>query len=288
MRSEALALRRSGLLALTLLVAGAAATALASVDLAPRPKVDRFDEQAAFTWLKRQVELGPRPAGSAASKAAASMLRSALPGGRFQSVPGGLRNVIGVVPGRSQEQVIVAAHYDTFRLDGFVGANDGASGAAVVVQLARTIRPRTIEPTVVFALFDGEEALPGTDFRSTGIRGSRRAARAFGSARAMILLDMVGDRNLSIPRESGSDRQLWANLRAAAQRVGVGSVFPPTPGALILDDHVPFQEAGIPAIDLIDFEFPCWHQLCDDLRAVSPRSLDAVGEAVLELLRSLD
>jgi glutaminyl-peptide cyclotransferase len=277
--------RAAGAGVAAVLAAGFVIAAAALAAPAPRPTVDRFDEEAALGWLKRQVELGPRPAGSAASRKLATMLRAALPAGRFQAVPGGLRNVVGVVPGRSSERVIVGAHYDTVAIPGFVGANDGASGTAVVVQLAQTIAPRSLEPTVVFALFDGEEALPGTSFLDTGLRGSRVAARSLVPARAMILLDMVGDRSLSIPRESGSDSRLWAGLRAAARRVGVAPVFPPAVAGMILDDHLPFSEAGVPAIDLIDFDFPCWHELCDDLSAVSARSLDAVGETVLELLR---
>ena len=256
---------------------------------APRPNVDHFDEQAAWTWLKRQVAMGPRPAGSPASRRLAERLRSALPGGRFQPVPGGLRNVIGVVPGRNPKRVVVlGAHYDTKDLPGFVGANDGASGTAVALQLARTVKPRALRPTLVVILFDGEESPPGaTDFETSGLRGSKVAARSFRHAEAMILLDFVGDKDLSLPRESLSDERLWARLRAAAARVGVGRVFPPRVQGAVLDDHLPFLRAGVPAINLIDFDFPCWHQRCDDLSAVSIRSVDAVGEAVLQLLRTL-
>jgi hypothetical protein len=80
---------------------------------------------------------------------------------------------------------------------------------------------------------------------------------------------------------------LWAKLRAAARRRGKLYAFPPRVGPQILDDHVPFQRAGVPAVDVIDFDFPCWHRPCDNLSAVSARSLDAVGETVLELLRTL-
>ena len=103
----------------------------------------------------------------------------------------------------------------------------------------------------------------------------------------MVLLDMVGERGVSIPREQGSNPRLWARLRAAARRKGKLGAFPNRTAAAVLDDHIPFQRMGIPAIDLIDFDFPCWHRPCDDLTAVSARSLDTVGEAVLELLRSL-
>ena len=254
----------------------------------PRPSVDRFDGGAAFRLLREQVELGPRPAGSEASQRLAERLRSLLPQGRFQDVPGGLRNVIGTVPGREQGYVVVGAHYDTKDIPGFVGANDGASGTAIVTQLARTIRrPRH---TIQFVLFDGEESPRGTsdaDFEEEGLRGSKVAARAFRDARAMVLLDFVGDRRLSIPREANSRPGLWRRLRAAAQRVGAGRVFPPETSGAVLDDHIPFLRVGVPAIDLIDFDFPCFHRRCDDLSAVSRRSVDAVGESVYELLRTL-
>jgi glutaminyl-peptide cyclotransferase len=113
------------------------------------------------------------------------------------------------------------------------------------------------------------------------------AARAFRHAEAMVLLDFVGDRNLSIPREANSNRRLWGRLRAAARRVGVARVFPPGTGPTVSDDHIPFLQAGVPAIDLIDFDFPCWHRRCDNLSVVSSRSLDAVGETMVEFLRSL-
>jgi glutaminyl-peptide cyclotransferase len=254
----------------------------------PRPSVDRFDGGAAFRLLREQVELGPRPAGSEASRRLAERLRSLLPQGRFQDVPGGLRNVIGTVRGREAGYVVVGAHYDTKDIPGFVGANDGASGTAIVTQLARTIRrPRH---TIQFVLFDGEESPRGTsdaDFEEEGLRGSRVAARAFRDARAMVLLDFVGDRRLSIPREANSRPGLWRRLRAAAQRVGASRVFPAETSVPVLDDHIPFLRVGVPAIDLIDFGFGCFHRRCDDLSAVSERSVDAVGESVYELVRTL-
>jgi Zn-dependent M28 family amino/carboxypeptidase len=270
-------------------VLAAALAALALASPAPRPSVDRFDEGAAWSWLVRQVQLGPRPAGSAASRRLAGMLKAALPRGAFQAVPGGLRNVVGFVRGRDPSRyVVVGAHYDTKDIPGFVGANDGAGATAVVLQLARTIKPRQLGPSVVFLFFDGEEATDDTrPFLETGLRGSRVAAPRYRKAEAMILLDFVADRELSIPREEFSDRRLWGRLRAAARRVGVGAVFPPTTFGGVYDDHYPFLQLGVPSIDLIDFDFPCWHRTCDNLSAVSIRSVDAVGEAVYEMLRSL-
>ena len=263
----------------------------AEVDAAPvTPAVneDRFDSAAAWDLLVEQVEMGPRPAGSEASRRLAERLRELVPNGRFEPVPGGLRNVVGTVRGREPGYIVVGAHYDTKDIDGFVGANDGAAGTAVVAQLARTVkRPRH---TIQFIFFDGEETprgVPDARFYQRGLRGSKVAARRYDDARAMVLLDFVGDRRLRIPREAYSRPGLWRKLRAAAKRVGAGRVFPPGTQGAVLDDHVPFLERDVPAINLIDFEFPCWHRTCDDLDAVSERSLDAVGETVLGLIRSL-
>ena len=255
-----------------------------------RPRVDRFDSEAAHRLLREQVELGPRPAGSDVSRRLGARLKRMLPNGRYQPVPGGLRNIVGRVPGRGAGYVVVGAHYDTKDLPGFVGANDGASGTAVAVQLARTIAPRSLRRTIVFVLFDGEESprgSPDAQFARDGLRGSKVAARRFHDARAMVLLDFVGNPRLRIPREGSSDPVLWRRLRVAARRVGAGSAFPPGTGATLLDDHRPFLEEGVPSIDLIDWGFDCFHRRCDDLSAVSERSLDQTGESVLRLLASL-
>ena len=252
---------------------------------------NRFDGAAAWSFLKRQVALGPRPAGSAASQRLAAILRASVARGRYQTVPGGLRNVVGVIPGRNPRRtVVLGAHYDTKDLPGFVGANDGASGTAVVRQLARTLKPRRLRPTLIVVFFDGEEApagVPDSQFERYGLRGSKVAARAFRSADAAIVLDFVGDKQLAIPRERFSNARLWGLLRAAARRVGAGRYFPAREQGGVLDDHVPFVRAGVPAIDLIDFDFPCWHRPCDDLSAVSQRSLDAVGESMMAFLAAL-
>ena len=218
------------------------------------------------------------------------MLRRSIPNGRFQAVPGGLRNVVGTIPGRNpRRKVVLGAHYDTKDLAGFVGANDGASGTAVVRQLARTIKPRQLRPTLIIVFFDGEEAPPGKDsqFERYGLRGSKVAARAFRSAESAIVLDFVGDKELAIPRDQFSNRRLWGRLRAASRRTGFTRHFPVREQGAVLDDHVPFIRAGVPAIDLIDFDFDCWHMRCDHLTAVSPQSLNAVGETMMAFLADL-
>jgi hypothetical protein len=274
---------------LVVLSAGIAGWTLTRSEGAPRP--DRFDSGAAWTFLKRQVALGPRPAGSRKSRELAEILRRSTPGGRFQPVPGRLRNVVGTIPGRDPaRKVVLVAHYDTKDLPGFVGANDGASGTAVVRQLARTIRPRQLRPTLIIVFVDGEEVPRGRDerqFERFGLRGSKVAARAFRTAEAAIVLDFVGDRELELPREQLSNRRLWSRLRTAAARAGFARYFPQREQGGVLDDHVPFIRQGVPAIDLIDFDFPCWHKRCDDLTAVSEQSLDAVGETMMVFLAGL-
>jgi glutaminyl-peptide cyclotransferase len=172
-----------------------------------------------------------------------------------------------------------------------VGANDGAGGTAAVVEIARVLsrgaRPAGA-PEIRFVLFDGEEATDDARFLETGLRGSKAyAARHADELRALILLDFVAAKGLRIQREANSDAALWAQLRQAARRVGAARAFPSGTGSAISDDHIPFLQRGVPSIDLIQWPYRCWHEPCDDLSAVSERSLDLAGEAVLELVRTL-
>ena len=257
----------------------------------PSARVNLFDGGRALADVRAQVARGPRPAGSQASRRLAAWLRAQLPQGRFEAVPGGLRNVVGVLPG-SAPAIVVAAHYDTKRIagaPGFVGANDGAAGTAVVLELARALRrvgrpPGA--PELRFVLLDGEESPDDSrDFYDSGLRGSRAYARRHADALgAAIVVDFVGQRGLRLPRERGSDPAVWERLRAAARRVGVGAVFPDAEAGEVLDDHTPFNRAGVPAVDLIDFDYDCFHRACDRLGRVRAGSLDAVGEALVALL----
>jgi glutaminyl-peptide cyclotransferase len=232
--------------------------------------------------------MGPRPAGSAKLRELSLWLRDRLPHGRIEKVRGGYRNVVGSLPGRGKA-IVVAAHYDTKDIPDFVGANDGAGGTAAVLEIARILRghwPKTAPP-LRFVLFDGEESPnDNADFYSTGLRGSRPYARRHAKRiRALVLLDFVAEKGaMRIPRESSSHISLWARLRTAAREVGTQATFPDEVSGAVIDDHTPFQRRGVPAIDLIDFTFRCWHKPCDDLSAVSARSLDLAGETVTQML----
>lgn len=257
-----------------------------------------FDEERAFADLEAQVDLGPRPSGSRANaeqvKLLAGRLRDAgVEGVRVQRP---LHNVVGTIPGSEPGYVVIAAHHDTKDgIAGFVGANDGASGVAVVLELARDL-PRPLPgPSVAIALFDGEEARGDREFTADGKRGStqyvdfaERGAQGsppLGAIRAMVLFDMVGDCDLQVPLEPSSDLGLYERFARADPAVFSGQTFP------IDDDHVPFLARGIPAVDLIDFDYgpgrspgEYWHAAEDTADHVCPASLDAVGEAALEVI----
>lgn len=262
-----------------------------------RPTVDRFDSDRAWSLVRKQLAYGQRPAGSPQLRRLAVRLRRRLPRGRFEGVPGqrGVRNVVGTLPGR-RPGIVLGAHYDTLRdPPGFVGANNGAAGTAVVIEVARALRrmrrPRDARE-VRFVLFDGEEPAEGVpeaavDFYNAGLRGSRAYVAAHPHrTRAMLLLDYVGNKGLRLPREGSSNRRLWARVRAAARRVGAARAFPGGTGETITDDHTPFLRADVPAVDLIDWSYP-GHDTSDRLDKLSRRSLDAVGETTTAVVQRL-
>jgi glutaminyl-peptide cyclotransferase len=260
-----------------------------------------FDEQRAFEDLEAQVEFGPRPAGSAANRELTRFLAERLREADVQEVQiqRPHRNVVGVIPGSEAGAIVVGAHHDTKdAIPRFVGANDGASGVAVVLELARALPDEVEGPSIHVALFDAEEARGNRPFVRDGARGSEQYVRyaeadppAQGSPplddiRAMVLFDLIGDCDLQIPREANSDPELYALFEEAAGGAPLGGATGP-----ILDDHIPFDEAGVPAVDLIDFTYgpgpspgAWWHTPEDTLDKVCPESLGAVGRAALEAL----
>jgi glutaminyl-peptide cyclotransferase len=266
----------------------------------------RFDAERAFADLEAQVAIGQRPAGSPESRETAELIADRL---REAGVEG-VRiqrphlNVVGRIPGDESDAVVLGAHHDT-KDDvgpGFEGANDGASGVAVVLELARALAPHVEGPSIELALFDAEEARGDRDFTEDGTRGSRQYVKYAGrdgrqgspplhEIGAMVLFDLVGDCSLQIPYEPNSDRDLYEHFAEAA-RADDGDPAP-FQGQTdpILDDHIPFAQAGIPAVDLIDFSFgpgappgAYWHTAEDTRDKVCPQSLDAVGEVALRAL----
>ena len=265
-----------------------------------------FDGERAFDDVRAQVAIGPRPAGSAASREEVELIVDELraAGVRDVGVQRPHLNVVGRVPGSAPGAVVVGAHHDTLDLPGFVGTNDGASGVAVVLELARSLPARLDGPSLHLALFDAEEARGDRPFELDGTRGSRQYVRyaagggparqgspPFERVRAMVLFDLVGDCELQIPREAGSDRGLYERFAAASKAAdGDPEPFSGETGA-ILDDHVPFLRRRIPAVNLIDFSFgpgsspgDFWHTGEDTLDKVCASSLDAVGEAALRAI----
>jgi glutaminyl-peptide cyclotransferase len=259
----------------------------------PPATINRFDARRAMRWAKLQVDAGPRPAGSKALRRVAVKLRDGLPDGRFEDLPAfpGLRNVVGELPGPGPV-IVVGAHYDTInRPKGYLGANDAAAGVGAVIEVARAlerVRRPANAPAIRFVLFDGEEEpRPTDDFYGDALRGSKSYVQVHAEeVRAMVLLDYIGGQGLRLPQEGSSDPELWGRVRSAARKVGVAPVFPNARQTGILDDHTPFLRAQIPAVDLIDWSYPHAHKLSDTYDRLSMQSVDAVGETIVELLRT--
>jgi hypothetical protein len=255
-----------------------------------------FDSGRAFADLRRQVEIGPRESGSPGGRQEVALIKQRLADAGLGGVKvqAKWRNVVVRLPGRKSGTIVVGAHHDTKDgIPGFVGANDGASGVAVLLEMARVLPRRLPGPSVTLVFFDAEEARGSRSFQSDGTRGSRqfvRYARDGGrrgsprlqSIRAMFLLDMVGDCDLRIPYEGNSSRSLYDRLRGDAFRGRTGG---------ILDDHIPFRKAGVPAVDAIDLSYgpggtpgAWWHTPEDDMDKVCPRSLARAGRGVIRAL----
>jgi Zn-dependent M28 family amino/carboxypeptidase len=204
-------------------------------------------------------------------------------------------NLIATIPGARKERLIIAGHYDTklareFR---FVGANDGGSSAAFLIELARVLQGRKNPLTIELLFLDGEEARrwewQGTD-NTYGSRYYVDAARRSGSLaslKAMVLVDMIADRDLRIKRELSSTPWLTDIIWQAAAGQKLSPHFLPdaTP---IDDDHVPFLKAGIPAVNIIDLDYPPWHTPGDTLDAVSARSMQVVADVLLAALPQIE
>lgn len=263
----------------------------------------RFDGVAAMRHVERLVAIGPRPASSPAAartrdyiigelrKAAIAVrvepFEAETPHGRLK-----MANVVAIVPGRRPEVILIGGHYDTkwFRDIRFVGANDGGSSTGLLIELARSLKSQLREFSYWVAFFDGEEARE--EWTPTdSLYGSRRMAAELARAgrlpRAVIVADMIGDRDLTIRREASSTLWLTDLIWQSAHRLGHGRHFLPEVLA-VEDDHAPFLRAGVPAALLIDFDFPPWHTADDTLDKVSAQSLQVVGDVLLDALGTLE
>jgi Zn-dependent M28 family amino/carboxypeptidase len=268
-----------------------------------------FNGGRAFEDLKRLVAFGPRPAGSKALAESREWIKRRLQqtGARVEedsfeaSTPLGnlpMVNVIAKFPGARPQVVMIAGHYDTLRRDDFtfVGANDGASSAAFLLEMARVLGQRRNLLTYWLVFFDGEEALRQWS-DSDSRYGSRHlvqrlsASGELGHIQAMILVDMIADARLGIRRDMNSTRWLCDLVFDCAKRMGYEKYFLANSTA-IDDDHIPFINAGVSAVDLIDLEYgpsnSYWHTARDTVDHCSPLSLTIVGRVVLGALEELE
>jgi glutaminyl-peptide cyclotransferase len=205
-------------------------------------------------------------------------------------------NLVATIPGSRPERIALATHYETklARDRRFVGASDPAASVAAVLELGRVLAQRQNPYTIELLFFDGEEAINWDWVDPDNTYGSRhyvQAAQQTGTLRglkALVLLDLVGDRNLNIRRESSSTRWLTDLVWASAKELGYERYFVDEEFAVGGDDHMPFLKAGVPAIDIIDLDYAAWHTARDDLDAVSARSLQIVGDVVLAALPHIE
>jgi hypothetical protein len=287
------------------LLAAAAVLAAAVARPAPARPPGSFDGKRALEDVRRIVAIGPRPAGSPGAARTREDIRTRLTEAGLTAVdqpfdvrtplgPTHMVNVRATIAGRAPDaarrpRLIVAGHYDTkpFAAFEFVGANDGGSSTAFLLELARVLRPGTLPVDVELLFLDGEESTgdwQGSDhtYGSRHYVEAARQAGELGAIGALVLVDMIGDRDLRILREANSTPWLidlvWAAARRAGRREFVDDSTP------IEDDHLEFLEAGVPAVDIIDLDYPAWHTREDTLDKVSAASLQAVGDVVVAAL----
>ena len=287
---------------------------LAGISHAPnRPEAGSlFDSARAWRDLERIVGFGPRPSGSLQSAQTRSYILQELKNAgirtRVQSFtaetalgPVPMSNVIGEIPGRWSGVILIGGHYDTKYFPGFrfVGANDGGSSAALLIELARALARNPRQYTIWILFLDGEEerspnsnhaASHGAQYFVEELRRSGKLERF----RAAILADMIGDRDLDIPQDAGSTPWLRDAIWATARRLGFKSHFLDE-SVPFEDDHLPFLRAEIPATLLIDYNYGnraagqvFWHTAQDTLDKLSPRSLQVVGEVILQSLPAVE
>jgi glutaminyl-peptide cyclotransferase len=258
------------------------------------PPQKNFNGQRAYQDVLTQMSFGPRTSGSAAHAQAVDWMRAELDQAGWESrvqstqLNGkAIHNVIGLRTDQAP-QIIIAAHYDSRlladhdpdpakQLQPVPGANDGASGVAVLLELARSLPKDT--PPVWLVFFDAEDNGRIDDW--DWIMGSRAFVRDLSAhPQAVVIVDMIGDADLNIYQEKNSDPELTREIWAQAASLGYSEAFIPKPKYSMEDDHTPFLQAGIPAVDLIDFDYPYWHTSQDTADKVSAESLQIVGDTL--------
>lgn len=258
------------------------------------PASASFDSSRAYADVQMQVSFGPRIPGTSGHNQLIEWLHAELqPIGWMVEIHKSERMghaIYNIIAKRNDDapQIILGAHYDTRmiadndpdltkRSESVPGANDGASGVAVLLELARSLPDDTVPVWLVF--FDTEDngRIEGWDW----ILGSRAFVEEIPvRPEAVVIVDMIGDADLNIYLEKNSDVAIRAEIWSTAERLGYGEQFINTEKFSMLDDHTPFLEAGIPAVDLIDFDYPYWHTTQDTPDKVSAESLQAVGDTL--------
>ena len=279
------------------------ALALGLQSLAP---VAKFDAGRAWEHLRQMVAIGPRPSGSPAIEQTRTYIKQQLAANGLIATEQAwddqtpldrvhMVNLVVTIPGARKERIVIAGHYDTklYRQFRFVGASDGGSSAAFLLELARVLKARKNPMTIELLFLDGEEArLPewsGTD-NTYGSRHYVEMARHDGSLttlKALLLVDMIGDRDLVMRRDTNSTPWLTNVIWETAKRHNLDEYFI-ADSTRIEDDHLPFLAAGIPSVDIIDLDYEAWHTAKDTLDAVSARSLQVVGDVVLAALPTIE
>lgn len=258
-----------------------------------------FDGRQAYRDIAVQLEFGPRIPGSAAHAAQLDWMEAELQNSGWDvdrqvgEFGGQLINNLLAKRGTGDQIVLLGAHFDSRILADqdsdpekqklpVLGANDGASGVAVLLELAR-ILPDIPGWELWIAFFDAEDNGNIEDWNWI-LGSSYFAENLIQPPNEVVIVDMVADRDLFLPVEGNSDPSLAAEIWQVANQLGYADIFSPDVKHYILDDHLPFREIGIPAVDIIDIEYPYWHTSQDTLINVSPESLQIVGDVLLEWL----
>jgi glutaminyl-peptide cyclotransferase len=267
-----------------------------------------FSGTAALDYTRQAVELGPRPDGSPAIARLRALIEGDLGKTGAQVTtdaftamtpdgPVAMENIIAKFPGKSGKAMAVTGHYDTKKIPGFVGANDGGSSTGVLLELAASLAGQARVDDVYIVFFDGEEAVrqwTATD----SVYGSRHLAEKWTAdgtnarLKGLINVDMIGDRDLRLVYESQSAASLRKLVWEVAGSLGFGDAFPQSGGGAVDDDHVPFLNAGVRAVDLIDFDYgpnnAYWHTKEDTIDKLSARSLETIGIVVMKVIEELE